>query len=70
MATTEPMPTDAVAKPVGPMFPTILAAAEGGKLTTLIAAIKAAGLTGPVTDGESVFTVFAPTGERAACWAL
>lgn len=63
-ATTEPIPTAAVAKPAAkPAFPTILAAAEAGKLTTLIAAIKAAGLTAPVTDPESVFTVFAPTGE-------
>jgi uncharacterized surface protein with fasciclin (FAS1) repeats len=45
------------------LFPTLLAAAEANKLTTFIAAIKAADLAGPVSDGETTWTVFAPTGE-------
>lgn len=49
--------------PARPQFPTILAAAEAGKLNTLIAAIKAAGpaLVAPVTTGTTAVTVFAPT---------
>jgi hypothetical protein len=53
---------EVVAKPS--LFPTLVAAAEDNKLSTFIAAIKAADLTSTVSDPETTWTVFAPTGEK------
>lgn len=49
-----------------PQFATIAAAAEGAKLSTLVAAIKAAGLVDPVSNADTTWTVFAPTDEAFA----
>lgn len=53
---------EVVAKPS--LFPTLVAAAEDNKLSTFIAAVKAADLTSTVSDPETTWTVFAPTGEK------